>query len=57
MKSFYIENDKLVRYIPHPELGEHVYRTDVIITKEMFIECYEKWIKAQCDCEVKTDEN
>lgn len=50
MKSFYIENDKLVRYIPHPELGEHVYRTDVIITKEMFIECYEKWIKGDEKC-------
>lgn len=39
------ENDRLYRLFPLPQYGEGVYKSDLIMTKEIFIECYKRWIK------------
>lgn len=40
-------DDKCLAYIPLPEYGEGVYKTQLIMTKEIFQECYKKWIESQ----------
>ena len=42
-----IENDKLVRKTKSysDEYKAPVYKTEVVITKEEFLECYNAWIK------------
>ena len=42
---FKIEDDVVIRYIPMPEAGENIYKTEVVMTKEIFQECYKRWIK------------
>ena len=42
-----IENDRLVRKTRaySAEYNAPVYKTEVVITKEEFLECYNAWIK------------
>ena len=42
-----IENDKLVRKTRaySAEYNAPVYKNEVVITKEEFLECYNAWIK------------
>ena len=44
---FEIEDDIVIKHTPIPEIGENIYKTDVIMTKEIFQECYKKWIESQ----------
>ena len=39
------EDDRLYHYYPLPQYGEGVCKKDLIMTKEIFIECYKRWIK------------
>ena len=43
--TFEIDNDKAIRYTPVPQYGKDVVKAEVIMDKETFIECYEKWIR------------
>lgn len=40
----FIDN-KLFVYTPLPQYGEGIYETRLVMTKEMFQECYKRWIK------------
>ena len=42
---FKVENDVVVRHTPVPEIGINIYKTDVVMTKDTFQECYKKWIE------------
>lgn len=42
---FKIEDDVLIKDTPCPEIGEDIYRTEIVINKETFIKCYEAWIE------------
>ena len=44
---FEIEDDVVTRYTPMPEAGENIYRTEVVMSKEIFQECYKKWVEPQ----------
>ncbi len=40
-------DDKLYCYTPVPQYGEEIYKTDLVMTKEIFVACYNKWIKEE----------
>ena len=40
-------DDKLYVYTPIPQYGDGIYKTQLVMTKEIFQECYEKWIKPE----------
>ena len=42
--DFEIVNNELVKYIPMPQYGNGMTQREVVITREAFIECYNKWI-------------
>lgn len=42
--AFAIEDDAMIKYTLIPERGEDIYKTEVIMTKEIFQECYKNWI-------------
>lgn len=44
---FEVEDDVVVKYTPMPELGENIYKNEVVMTKEIFQKCYNQWIKSQ----------
>ena len=44
---FEVEDDVVIKYTPMIEIGENIYKTDVVLTKEAFQECYNRWIKPQ----------
>lgn len=44
---FEVEDDVVIKYIPVPEVGENIYTTEVVMTKEIFQECYNKWVEPQ----------
>ena len=44
---FRVENDVVIKYTPMPEAGEHIYKIDVVMNKEIFQECYKKWVESQ----------
>jgi hypothetical protein len=44
---FEIEDDVVIRNTPMPQIGENIYKTEVVMTKEIFQECYKKWIESQ----------
>ena len=43
---FDIEGDVLIKSTPMIEIGENVYKDEVVMTKEIFQECYKRWIAA-----------
>jgi hypothetical protein len=49
---FEIDGDNLIKYTPMPEIGENTYKTDIVMTKEIFKECYKKWVD-KSESEVK----
>ncbi len=56
---FKIEGDVVVRYTPIPEMDPiyvPIYKTEVVMTKDIFQECYKKWIEGCIEQEVETDE-
>ncbi len=44
---FEVEDNVVMKYTPMPEMGEDVYKGEVVMTKKIFQECYEKWIEPQ----------
>ena len=44
---FEIEDNVVVKYTPMSEIEENVYKTEVVITKEIFQESNKKWIETQ----------
>ena len=44
---FEVEDDVVIKYTPMPEIGEDTYKTEVVMTKEIFQECYKKWVESQ----------
>ena len=44
---FEVEDDVVIKYTPMPEIGKNFYKTEVVMTKEIFQECYKKWIESQ----------
>lgn len=45
MSEIYFEDDAVVKYTPIFEAGENTYKVEVVMTKEIFQECYRKWIE------------
>jgi hypothetical protein len=45
--KFEVEDNAVIRYTPMPKIGENTYKTEVVMTKEIFQECYKKWIESQ----------
>lgn len=45
--NFEVVNDVVIKNTPMPEVGENIYRTEIVMTKEIFQECYKKWIEPQ----------
>lgn len=45
IETLEFENDSLYHYYPLPQYGEGVCKKELIMTKEIFIECYKRWIK------------
>ncbi len=41
------DDDKLFLYTPLPQYGDGIYAIQLVMTKEIFQECYKKWIKPQ----------
>ena len=40
-------DDKLFVYTHLPQFGEEIYKVQLVMTKEIFKECYKKWVKPQ----------
>ena len=40
-------DDKLFAYTPLPQYGSTIYKIQLVMTKEIFQECYKKWIEPQ----------
>ena len=45
--GFEVTDDAVIKFAPVPEAGENTYKCEVIMTKEVFQECYKKWIEPQ----------
>lgn len=44
---FEVEDDVVIKHTPMPEIGENIYKSEPVITKEIFQECYKKWVEPQ----------
>jgi len=40
-------DDKLFVYTPLPQYGDGICKVQLVMTKEIFQECYNRWIKPQ----------
>jgi hypothetical protein len=49
------DDDKIYRYTPLLVFGDDVGKIELIMTKEIFIECYKKWIEPQAEREKRND--
>lgn len=38
-----IKNDEVYSYYPLSQYGEGVAKKELVMTKEIFLECYKKW--------------
>lgn len=43
------EDDKLYHYYPLPQYGDGICKKELVMTKEIFIACYKRWIKGEED--------
>lgn len=48
---FEVDGDVVIKHTPMSEIGENAYKTEVVITKEIFQECYKKWIEPRAESE------
>ena len=48
--------DKLFTYTSLPQFGDGIYKVQLVMTKDIFQECYKKWIMLQ-ECEDKRCSN
>ena len=46
---FEVEDDVVIKYTPMHGMGkdDYTYKTEVVMTKEIFQECYKRWIESQ----------
>ena len=44
---FRIVDDTVIKHMPMPEIGENMYRTEIVMTKDIFQECFKKWVESQ----------
>jgi hypothetical protein len=44
---FELKDDVVIKNTPMPEVGENIYKSEVVMTKEIFQECYKKWVESQ----------
>ena len=44
---FEVEGDVVIKYTPMPAIGENIYKTEIVMNKEIFQECYKKWVEPQ----------
>ena len=44
---FVVEDDVVIKLTHMSEIGGNIYQNEVVITKEIFQECYKKWIEPQ----------
>lgn len=50
---FKVNDDAVVKVTHMPEIGENIYKTEVVITRDIFKECYKKWIESDMESEEK----
>ena len=57
---FEVDDDVVIKNTPAVQVGDNIYttegsiyRTEVVMTKEIFQECYKKWIESQAENEDK----
>lgn len=43
------DDDKLYCYTPLPQYGKDIYKVELVMTKDIFQECYKKWIENEKD--------
>lgn len=41
---FEVTDDTVIKHTAMPEIGENIYKNEIVMTKEIFQECYKKWI-------------
>lgn len=41
------EDDKLFVYTPLPQYGDGICKVQLVMTKEIFQECYKRWVEPQ----------
>ena len=47
---FEVEDDVVIKYTPMSiMMGEDSYKTDVVMTKEIFQECFRKWVTQETE--------
>jgi len=44
---FEVEDDVVIRYTHMHGFGKCTYKPEVVMTKEIFKECYKRWIEQQ----------
>lgn len=47
---FEVKDDVVIKYTPISEMEniyKNIYKTEIVMTKEIFQECYKKWIESQ----------
>ena len=44
---FTVVDGVVIKHTPMPEIGENFCKTEVVMTKEIFQECYKKWVEQQ----------
>lgn len=44
---FEVNDDVVIKKTPILEVGKNIYKAEVVMTKEIFKECYKKWIEPQ----------
>ena len=50
---FELTDDAMIKYTPiserycYQEIEKNCYKTEIVMTKEIFQECYKKWIEPQ----------
>ena len=44
---FEVVDDVVFKYTPMIGIGEDMYKAEVVMTKEIFQECYKKWIESR----------
>lgn len=44
---FEVVDDVVFKYTPMIGIGEDMYKAEVVMTKEIFQECYKRWIEPQ----------
>lgn len=44
---FEVKDDVVIKHTPMPGMGENISSAEIVMTKEIFQECFKKWIGSQ----------